>query len=355
MKNVGKILAMVIALVFMGCQKEELPPQQENAVSNKKAAHLLLGLSTKKPLKAHLVAKETSFAARHGHTSLVFQDKMWVIGGRGFESSSAFNLNDTWSSYDGLNWAEMTDEGQFKGRFNHASTVFDDKIWVVGGRTSVYSADSSELNDVWASKDGIEWAQITSNASFAPRYYHTLTAFNGSLWVIGGSSETAWEIWRSFNGKDWFLVTDYPPFSWRRGHAVTVFDGKLWLIGGRSNDGFKNDIWYTSDGYSWTEATSEAAFSKRWMHGLSVHDGRMWLTAGAHLFEYYNDVWSSDDGIAWKQHKTTEMFPARQDHSTVAYKDRLWIINGLGLTWPSPNGFWPFLHTDVWSINVPEN
>ena len=40
----------------------------------------------------------------------------------------------------------------FSGRYGHASVVFDNNMWVIGGRDEL-----GRKNDVWFSEEGISW------------------------------------------------------------------------------------------------------------------------------------------------------------------------------------------------------
>ena len=117
-----------------------------------------------------------SFSKRRVHTSVVFDNKMWVIGG--YNGSS--NLNDVWYSSDGATWTQATASASFSGRSIHTSVVFDNKMWVIGGY------DTANLNDVWYSSDGATWTLATPSASFYTRAYHTSAVFDNKMWVIGG-------------------------------------------------------------------------------------------------------------------------------------------------------------------------
>jgi hypothetical protein len=50
----------------------------------------------------------------------------------------------------------------------HATTVFDNRLWILGGYTNNYYFDG-ELNDVWYSANGRDWVQATANAQWSPR------------------------------------------------------------------------------------------------------------------------------------------------------------------------------------------
>ena len=66
-------------------------------------------------------------------------------------------------------------------RYEHTAVVFDDKMWVLGGFDG-----SSTLNDVWWSVDGASWTEVTASNHWSARYYHTAVVFDGKMWVLGG-------------------------------------------------------------------------------------------------------------------------------------------------------------------------
>ena len=70
------------------------------------------------------------WSSREGHTFLVYDNKMWVIGGI---SNSGRAYDDVWSSSDGINWTEVTGNAGWSGPYGHASLVYDNKMWGLGG------------------------------------------------------------------------------------------------------------------------------------------------------------------------------------------------------------------------------
>ena len=123
----------------------------------------------------------SGFSARENHQSVVFNGKLWVIGGY----TGGFNgkrLNDVWSSSDGITWYQETASAEFSARDGHQAVVFNGKLWVIGGLED----NGKKLNDVWSSSDGITWAQETASAEFSARGDHQSVVFNEKLWVIGG-------------------------------------------------------------------------------------------------------------------------------------------------------------------------
>ncbi len=67
------------------------------------------------------------------HSSVVFDNKIWVIGG----SFSPNPLNDVWSSTDGITWTEETASAEWGARISHRSVVFNNKIWRTGGDPNI--------------------------------------------------------------------------------------------------------------------------------------------------------------------------------------------------------------------------
>jgi len=176
---------------------------------------------------------------RDDHTCVVFQNKMWLIGGEQDRAFGSETMNDVWCSNDGANWSLATGNAAFPARLWHASVVFDEKIWVMGGIT-LDEEGGILLNDVWSSPDGVNWTQATANASWEPRLAQPSAVFDNKLWVIGGSTSSDFavfdDVWFSENGTDWIQATDAAPWGKLAWHAAPAFGDKLWVIGGGSWD-----------------------------------------------------------------------------------------------------------------------
>lgn len=137
-----------------------------------------------------LEAANPAFSARYGHTSVVFNGDMWVIGGI---DDPGTVLNDVWSSSDGSTWSCAQSNAAFGTRQYHASVVFDNMIWVIGGKSG--TASSTALSSIYYSADGIQWAEAElpyTFDSFPARFGHTAVVHdpgdgNGErIYIIGG-------------------------------------------------------------------------------------------------------------------------------------------------------------------------
>lgn len=269
------------------------------------------------------------YPARTRHAGLSFNDKLWVIGGRSYSNY----LNDVWSSTDGIHWTEEIAEAAFSARLGHQVIQYNGKLWLYGGAN-----DSGELSDIWSSSDGVTWTSETADPMLATRYDYGLAVFNNTLFLLGGTATAddrkLGEVWQSSNGVDWTqaVASNFPA---RSDMGLTVYNGKLWMIGGfTGGNNFHNDVWYSDDGVSWTQATASAAFDVRANPQLYVHDGKLFVSSGdvksgPTTFEaLYNDVWSTTDGVDWTEENADAVFGRFYRNPVVELNGALWMLGG---------------------------
>jgi hypothetical protein len=241
-----------------------------------------------------------AFPARLFHAAVSFKDRMWVIGGMGGSSSDTFN--DVWSSADGTSWKLENAHAPFHDRYGLSCLVFNGRMWVIGGGYYDETEDNSVFfNDVWSSDDGINWIKEKDHAAFNARADALAAVFNNKMWIIGGTYDGSSmdaiykDIWSSADGKNWTLVTADPAFGDRYSASAVVHDNKLWIIAGTGSSYgglYRNDIWYSIDGYNWQEATNSAEFEARAGHDSVEFDNRLWVIGG--IFNDYGSDWKAD-------------------------------------------------------------
>lgn len=252
-----------------------------------------------------------------------FQNKLWVIGGMvptkpvdGGGFSFAALTNKVWSTSDGVTWTVTTPEASatiWTARERHIALQYDNKLWVIGGNGSGFGGSlGSPRNDVWSSTDGATWTQAVANAAFVARTDPAGVVHDNKMFIIGGRTSTNEfknDVWYSTDGATWTEVTVATPFPGRARHKVISYDNKLWLIGGESVDGAVttryNDLWVSEDnGANWTKVESSdplgipASFKARCYHAMFVDDNdTIWIIGGigekteAGADTYLNDVW----------------------------------------------------------------
>ncbi len=177
---------------------------------------------------------------RKSHTSVVFEDRIWVLGGSDGDDDATNNI---YSSTDGRDWTPAATPS-WPARVGHTSVVFDDKIWVLGGSDP---DRSNAKDDIWSSSDGVSWTILPSSERWTARAFHKSFVHDDKLWVVGGYGEGAvkediWSLASSIDGSyvDWVqeevstttLTSTSTFLSGREGFAVFGLRDEVWLNGG---------------------------------------------------------------------------------------------------------------------------
>ena len=116
---------------------------------------------------------------------------MYLMGGTTIQDFSPLFYNDIYTSTDGINWTEVASESVFEIRANHTSLVYDNKMWVIGGWQAVTNQETMEQDvisfaDVWYSDNGTEWNKLSGSDSYTGRLGHASTVFENKILISGG-------------------------------------------------------------------------------------------------------------------------------------------------------------------------
>jgi hypothetical protein len=285
---------------------------------------------------------------------LVYNNKMWIIAGGALCTLAGGVKSDVWSSSNGAAWTEATASAPFGERWGVGAVVFNNKMWVIGGLTL-----NGFANDVWSSTNGATWTEVTAAAPFAGREFFGCVVYNNLIWVIGGdntegigpSSGTGCalsDIWNSPDGVNWTLVGQFP--SPRTGASCVVFNGAMWVIAGGNSypdpnePGYSevislNDSWSSTDGVNWTEVTDDAGFSDRCYAAAQVFNNQIWLLGGTGSSYLLcvagagvdDDVWVSSDGANWTETYPTLPFGERFGAESYVFNNSFWVVGGCAL------------------------
>lgn len=266
------------------------------------------------------------------HQSVVFEGKIWVIGGvTKLANGQEVYTNDIYSSIDGVNFTNHGN-GPFAIRGYHQVIAFNNKIWLFGGVHAIPGAQTT-YDDVWSSTDGVTWVQETLISNhFGARYGHKMITYDNKLWCIGGADESntyRGDIWFTSDGLNWNLYqtpTNY--FNNRYMHSLSVFNGEMILIGGASNNfGRKNDIWKSSTGHTWSEVYAIGTlFSEREAHETIVKDDKLYVIGGS----ADNEVWESLNGVDWTNSFTiNDTANNLVGHSLLVFNDKILVVGGV--------------------------
>jgi hypothetical protein len=282
---------------------------------------------------------------RVGHQMLNYDGKMWIIGGI---KDSSLTQNDVWYSINGVDWTLATGNAAFGTRSYFCSTVFDNKMWVMGG-----FSPTENYRDVWYSINGVDWTLATGNAAFGARNYSKVLSYNNKMYILLGTydNQTFYtDVWESLDGVIWTETTANCGIGERDAHQAIVFDGKMWIIGGETYNGyiFYKDAWYSSNGADWTAATQNTAFGHRSYGNLLSLNGYMWLFGGNNRLNYVleNDVWYSVNGVDWYARTLNSACGYRDSAAAVVFNNQLYLSGGI-----LPNGGTPGI-SDVWTNKI---
>jgi len=196
--------------------------------------------------------KATSTAkwqGRAGHQALVFNDYMWVLGGSvEISPGNSVPTNDVWFSSDGIHWTLATDNAGWSERDLHEAVVYDGKMWVLGGLIDWNPEQATLANDVWFSSNGIHWTCATPSTEWTKRDSHQAFVYDNTMWVIGGfnsSSKVTNDIWYSINGSNWINSTSEAQWPERGGFQALIYENHIWILGGTLGPPSweLNDVW----------------------------------------------------------------------------------------------------------------
>ncbi|MGH1493767.1 MAG: hypothetical protein ACRBK7_30955 [Acidimicrobiales bacterium] len=304
------------------------------------------------------VNDEAPWGSRAGLEAVPLRGDFYILGGRtpnpwvappdGPIPGDSTIWGDVWRSRDrGQTWKrilETDDENHWPARAYHEVVTKGGRMFVLGGQNfglepnpacqfdpdcfPAFLSTSEFFNDVWTSRNGRHWRQLTAEAPWAGRAGLSAIVFRGQIYVMGGSFNDDPDViggpptrvlfndvWTSRNGRDWTLATDDAPWAPRAGADLLVKGGYLYLLGGEFGfAGFPppyfNDVWRTRDGRNWELVTESAGWSPRPGHTCDVLRRTMVCFGGfgqstdpSDPFRPSNpmDIWTSRDGKSWDQ------------------------------------------------------
>lgn len=176
---------------------------------------------------------------------VVFKDRMWVLGGTEnfYEDSDRTLHNDVWATTNGSDWTCVTENAPWAARAHHQAIVFEDKLWVIGGGGRF--PEPHTRNDVWCSEDGEHWTQVTETAPWAPRIWHSAVVYRDRLWVIAGLNQeitNLGDVWCSADGAKWTQLESETIWTPRHAQAVFAHQDQIILAAGHARP-VNSEVW----------------------------------------------------------------------------------------------------------------
>lgn len=343
-----------------------------------------------------LETEEADWPDRIDPEVVVFQNKLWVMGGYNpGEMKGDSYYEDVWSSEDGKSWKLITNDAPWKGRRGHRLVNFDDgtgeAIFLIGGFSSEEKTGKRLYkNDVWKSKDGKNWELIKSGTSpelddgtdWFPRMYPGCVVTNHGgqnyIYLFGGRTMRTGmdaryatiyfnDVWRSTDGANWEKL-DTDDYGIRSEHAFAVDEnGTIYTQGGlhglyfdaEENGTHPTKNWHhlytTTDGVNWTERLDSVNIDESMMwrsgHKMVHYRGKLWTLPGKTTSSVHYTFSNPNHYSTWT-HDGTDFgidsrgvaVDARHNYAAVVFQDKIWVLGG----YTNRNG----QSSDVWSATL---
>lgn len=272
-------------------------------------------------------------------------------------------------------WEQITLNASFAPRDGAGALTFYGRMWLLGGWNPTDKTNFPKIcnSEVWASRDGLDWTEVSPEAPWEGRHTAGWVVHHGRMWVVGGDCNQRHyqnDVWSSLDGANWTLMLDEVPWAPRALHLTYSFRGKLWVMGGQTMPGFAggeerfyNDVWSSTDGKRWERVVEHAPWAPRGMSsGQVIFRNRLWILGGGTYDtpttperRFYNDVWSTDNGVNWTCHTEHAAWEPRQYHEVAVWDDKMWVMEGWNRTnrndvWYSSDGVtWTELPGTPWA------
>lgn len=249
------------------------------------------------------------FERRHSHNTVLWKDKLWMIGG---DTWQGYYNHDVVSSQDGVNWTVELGPGKtpppWSERALQVSGVYAGKLWTTGGQDLLGDRESFVYhNDVWNTEDGVNWVQVAADGPASDTRWggcgilDGLVEFKGRMWLVGcaryrddavGSSMSN-EVWSTTDGINWKLHAT-PPWKGKTWPNVVTWDGRLWILfgytyGDNANGwaaGNSAEVWYSDDGESWTSLPQDAPEPGSHAQGIGVREDFLLYAGGNYSYGF---------------------------------------------------------------------
>ncbi len=272
-----------------------------------------------------------AFGLVRGCQILNYNNKMYMICGWLAGAVS----NQVYSSIDGITWTQVRADGEANGFTKGAAfacTVYDGKMWVIGGYTA-----GGYVNSVFYSTDGQTWTSARADGAangFEKCQGLCCWNFLGRMYIACGYGAATYNsVYYSTNGTTWTQVrADGAANGFTKSGfcGSFVYDNKLWLAGGYAVSCI-DDIYSSPDGQTWTLENGTAEFGVRAFQTISMLGNVQYLVAGADNSVAKKDLWYSVNGKNWTQITADCGFAVVNGHAATIKDHKLFIAGG----WPN--------------------
>ena len=195
--------------------------------------------------------ERADWGMRSYFTVTEFKDSLWLMGGVVPEPRTPeLWYRDVWKSGDGITWSEvattMTPSGTvFWPRAYHSSVVFQDRMYLMLGIPR-YPAD------MVSSTNGTDWTAYAPAFDFQNRSGQNAFVKDGSMFLMSGDNFVSGrkpanvfdgDILASRDGAIWSRTRLDAAFPGRMNFGLAVFNGDVIVAGGQDTTRLFSDVW----------------------------------------------------------------------------------------------------------------
>ncbi len=308
--------------------------------------------------------------ARGRHASVAYNGYMYIMGGCNgnyisdvlYASINSTGTLGTWTTTISFNSAA----GGGGARSHHSSAAYNGYMYIMGGMDQSANRFSDVLY-AFINSDGTlaNWTTTISFNSAAggggARSYHSSAAYNGYLYIMGGSNQSGNSLsdvlYASINSTGtlgtWTTTISFNSAAGGGGarsmHSSAAYNGYLYIMGGNCGVALADTLYahIKSDGTgaldNWTTTSSFTGIGggARYVHSSAAYNGYMYIMGGyssTFLADTLYASINSDGTLAnWT---TTSSFTgvgggARSYHSSAVYNGYMYIMGGINTAYLS--------------------
>lgn len=252
-------------------------------------------------------------------------------------------FTNTWSGLATVEYAPINSNGTLgvwqtttafpSGRWYHSMAAYNGYLYSLGG------SPSAEVIYAPINSDGSVGAWQTTTALPTARQNFGTNTYNGRVYVFGGNNGTAsinTVQYASFNGNGtlgaWQTTTALSAA--RQYPATSIYNGYAYVMGGLIDGTALGQVEYArinTDGTMGAWAATNAYTNNRFGSRAVAVDGYMYITGGIMGSTYYNDVQYApinSDGTLGAWRTTSVLTSARAHGGIAAHQGRVYLVGG---------------------------
>jgi len=244
------------------------------------------------------------------------------------DGDATFDFFDDFEPVEG--WVEKAQTTVNRGDGNKHGIIYDNKIYLIGGLTS--------LSSPYSLKDSLSCYDPSTNSftSLAPLLEPKASVgacvYNGAIYIIGGINGDAATFTDDLDKYDistntWTHISDDPAGA-HEGSALVGYNGKLYRYGGCfGGSGTTSIEEYDLSTGTWTTKTPCPVGRAHMAYGLI--NGKLYIAGGADGGTIHGDTYEYDIAND-KWTKKTDMPTPRYHVASFVYNNKLYVIGGRG-------------------------